>query len=114
MIVRLKFITKQDHFICKEKIIYNKTVQPSMSGFQMTGYSSDVRLANGLWLWNSGLNLNRAFYNQTCLEIGCSLYLKVLAKVNKCPAYCQLGPFSGRSAWASSEFSQGVKCVFTT
>jgi hypothetical protein len=39
----------------------------------MTGYSSDVRLANDLRLSNSGLSLNRAFDNRTRPDIGCSL-----------------------------------------
>jgi hypothetical protein len=45
-----------------------------MSSFQMTGYSSDGRLANGLCLLNSGLSFNRAFGNRACPDIGCSLY----------------------------------------
>ena len=48
-------------------------VQPSMSGFQMTGYSSDVQISNGLQLSNSSLSINRAIDNWTCPVIVCSL-----------------------------------------
>jgi hypothetical protein len=51
MVVWLKFTTKLDCFIYKNhkyNFLYNKMVQLSMSGFQMTSYCSDVRLSNGL------------------------------------------------------------------
>jgi hypothetical protein len=51
MVARVKFITKFDHFIyksCQYNFLYKKTVQLSMSCFQVTGYSSDVQLSNSV------------------------------------------------------------------
>jgi hypothetical protein len=61
MVVRLKLITKLNHFIYKShkyNFLNNKMVQLSMSGFQMTSYNSDDWLSNGLQLSNSGLSKN--------------------------------------------------------
>jgi hypothetical protein len=80
MIVWLKFISKLDHFIYK-KIIYDKMIQPNMSDFQMIRYCKDVRLGSGLLLLNSNLSLNRAFYNRTCPDIGCSMYDILVNKI---------------------------------
>ena len=71
--VQINFIAKLDHFYIYIEKNYNKMVQPSMSGFQMTGYSSDVQISNGLQLSNSSLSINRAIDNWTCPVIVCSL-----------------------------------------
>ncbi len=55
-------------------------VQLSMLGFQITSYSSDIRLSNGLRLLNSGKSLNQLFDHRNPPEFECSQYTVYIRK----------------------------------